>query len=115
MKGYYGRISIGWSAIFAFVMFMTFLLFTSGLGYVTFSVTGQPIIDGLNQQLSDCFVELEMKCEPCPECQCGDWLENVGFLLLGMLFGFIYFTFWGEDLKNYLIKKWTGKEVKKKK
>ena len=85
------------------------------MGNISISVTGQPQINDLEHRLNNCNEDLKKKCDPCPECECKNPSIVSDFVLIvfGGIIGFIYFLFFGEDLKQWLLRRWQPEDKKK--
>lgn len=113
MKGYYEGPGVG-SVIFMTIFVAGLIGALASFGNISISLTGQPQIDSLSNQLVECHTQLDEKCSPCPEVQCqeSNWLTTPFTFLFGIVVGFLYSMFFGEDTKKVLAKRLL-KEVKK--
>ena len=115
MRGYCEGPNIG-SIVFILIFIGLYTWVQISFGVITISVTGQPQITNLQIQLNNCQAELEEKCDPCPECECKNpsIVSDFFLIVFGGIIGFIYFLFFGEDLKKWLLRRWTPEDQKNK-
>lgn len=99
-----------WIRVFSILIIfgLVFLWVNQFGGNITISVTGQPTIDSLSYQLTVCQEKLGVKCEPCPDIKCiesNPFPEFTVGMIFGMILGFIYFLWFGEGTKKWMLKR----------
>jgi hypothetical protein len=108
MKGYYDERSLFKALTLAIIFIITIMWVYQAYGMIIIdiSVSGQPTIDSLEHSLDVCNSMLDEKCEPCPECVCKD-MGFGGFFhfLFGTIVGFMYFLWFGEGTKKWMLKR----------
>ncbi len=112
MKGN-GKPSVG-GIIFILVLLAFFIYLQINMGLITIIITGQPTINDLTNKLNVCQAELNDKCDPCPECVEKTIISDLALIFFGGIVGFFYFLFFGENLKQWLLKRWQSEKKEKR-